>query len=361
MVAFVLGADDRRQNSAKTMGRRVARLKEMEKAVKKPRASKKTSAVSIPNSTFNQPFAAALAPMGSATYGGHAPTANMMPMVSSAPSFEGMTAGNIMDDGWQPQQIEEEMGPGPFENDFTRSQRIVAIGEEREAAANKENMAETAEMQIPISPGGSQRPALAPRKLGIMDPQPNAQRVTFDSQGFSDMPESSRGTKRAFDETMDAEGDDLGEPSQDQGFQQDSRTFDDAASRRAQKPVQAPRRRTKKARTTQTAQAVNTSTQDYTQPEPSAQDNGIPPSSLGVYQQAKEDAHEVMAGRPKKVQVRRAWTDKETGLLLDLIEEHGTSWRLLKQIDLENGHILKDRDQVALKDKARNMKLDFLK
>lgn len=342
------------------MGRRVARLKEMEKAVKKPRASKKSSAVTIPNSTFNQPFAAALAPMGNATFGGHAPTANMMPMVSSAPSFEGMTAGNIMDDGWQPQQIEEEMGPGPFENDFTRSQRIVALGEEREAAANKENMAETTEMQVPISPGGSQRPALAPRKLGIMDPQPNAQRVTFDSQVFSDMPESSRGTKRAFDETMDAEGDDLGEPSQDQGFQQDNRTFD-AASRRAQKPAQAPRRRTKKARTTQTTQAGNTPTQEFTQPEPTAQDNGIPESTIDAYHEAKGRAQIFTAGRPKKVQVRKAWTDVETGLLLDLIEEHGTSWRLLKQIDLENDYLLNDRDQVALKDKARNMKLDFLK
>ena len=342
------------------MGRRVAHLKEMKKAEKKPRASKKTSAASNPNSTFNPPFAAALAPMGNASFGGHAPTANMMPMASSAPTFEGMTAGNIMDDGWQPQQIEEDMGPGPFENDFTRSQRIVALGEEREAAANKENMTETMDMQVPLSPGGSQRPALAPRKLGIMDPQPNAQRVTFDSQVFQDIPESSRGTKRAFDETMDAEGDELGELSQDQGFQQDNRTFD-VALRRAQKPAPAPRRRTKKARTAQANQATDDSTQDFTQPEPSAQGNSIPGSTFNKYQEAKDVALEVTAARPKKVQVRKAWTDAETGLLLDLIEEHGTSWRLLKQIDLDNDFTLRDRDQVALKDKARNMKLDFLK
>ena len=340
------------------MGRRVACLKEMEKAPKKPRASKKSSAAEIPNSTFNQPFAAAMAPMGNASFGGHAPTANMMPMVSSAPTYEGMAAGNIMDDSWQPQHI-EDMGPSPFETDFSRSQRIVALGEEREAAANKENMAEIAGMQAPISPGGSQRPALAPRKLGIMDPQPNAQRVTFDSQ-FQDIPESSRGTKRTFVETMDAEGDELEEPSQDQGFQQDSRTFD-TASRRAQKPAQAPRRRTRKTRTAQSTQNTNNSAQDFTQPEPTAQDNEVPGSSLEAYQQIKEKAQEFTAGRPKKVQVRKSWTDEETGLLLDLIEEHGTSWRLLKQIDKENGFILKDRDQVALKDKARNMKLDFLK
>ena len=342
------------------MGRMVARLKEMEKPTKKARASKKGSAVPTPNSTFNQPFAAALAPMGNASFGGHAPTANMMPMVSSAPTFEGMTAGNIMDDSWQPQQIEEDMGPGSFENDFTRSQRIVALGEEREAAANKENMVETADMQAPISPGGSQRPALAPRNLSIMDPQPNAQRVTFDSQAFQDIPESNRGTKRVFDETVDAEGDELGEPSQDQGFQQDNRTFD-AASRRAQKPARAPQRRAKRARTTQTTQTANDATQDFTQSEPTTQDTGVPGSTFDLYQHSKERAQEFAAARPKKVQVRKSWTDEETGLLLDLIEEHGTSWRLLKQIDEENDHILKDRDQVALKDKARNMKLDFLK
>lgn len=343
------------QNSAKTQGRRVARLKEMEKSLKKPKVTNSSPAIPIPpNSTFGQPFAAAVAPMGNNSFGGHAPTANMMPMVTSAPTFDGMTAGNIMEDNWQPQQIEEGMGPAPFEeDDFARSQRIVAMGEAREAAANKENIADTANIPGQTSPGGTQRPVLAP-KMSIMDAQPNAQRVTFDSQ-FQDMPESSRGTKRSFGETMDAEGDDI-EPSQDQGFQHDNRTFD-VATRRQQKP---PQRRTKKARIAQT-QATQVANEDFPPPEPGTQDNSVPGSTFEGYRQIKERAQEFQASQPKKVQVRKAWTDEETGLLLDLIEEHGTSWRLLKQIDLENNYLLKDRDQVALKDKARNMKLDFLK
>lgn len=297
--------------------------------------------------------------MGSASLGGHAPTANMMPMVTSAPPFEEMTAGSIMDDSWQAQQIEDGMGQPNFEEDnYTTSERIVAMGDEREAAANKENMAEIANMQGSTSPGGTRRPPLAPRKLGIMDTQPDAQRVTFDSQ-FQDMPESSRGTKRGFGVAMDAEGDELDEPSQDQGFQQDTRTFD-VGARRAVKPARAPRR-TKKARIAQAAQAINEAEQDFTQPGQATQDNSVPGSTFDAYRQSKERAQEFQATQPKKVQVRKAWTDEETGLLLDLIEEHGTSWRLLKQIDLDNDYILKDRDQVALKDKARNMKLDFLK
>ena len=47
---------------------------------------------------------------------------------------------------------------------------------------------------------------------------------------------------------------------------------------------------------------------------------------------------------------------------LDLITQYGTSWARLKKEDGRDGktEFLGDRDQVALKDKARNMKLDFL-
>ena len=304
--------------------------------------------------------------MGSNPSGGHAPTANMIPMNTSAPAFEGITSPPLVDDNWQPAQVEDDMEqiqPNHFQNGFTISQQVVQMGEEREAAANKENIADNAIMQGPSSPGSSQRQILGPRKLGIMDRQPDAQRVTFDSQAFPELPTSSVGAKRDFT-TMDAEGDDVDEPSQDQGFQHDARTFD-AASRRAQKPAttgRPPQRRTKKARMSQAAQAADEATQDDVQPEPIPQDDNEPPSStLGAYQRSKTKAQEFSASQPKKVQVRKAWTDEETGLLLDLIEEHGTSWRLLKQIDFENSHILRDRDQVALKDKARNMKLDFLK
>lgn len=361
-------ADQPRQNSAKTLGLRVARLKEMEKTVNAKKGSGMSSSQApqtpTPAPTFVQPFAAAVAPMSNHTSGGHAPTATMIPMTTAPPAFEGMTGPPLVDDDWQPEQIDDnmdQMQPNPFENGFATSQQIVQMGEEREAAANKENMADPAIMQGSASPGTSQRQILGPRKLGMMDPQPNAQRVMFESQVFEDMAPSSTGAKRDFS-TMDAEGGELEEPSQDQGFQQDNRTFD-VSSRRAQKSTtgRTPQRRTKRARTTQATQDTNEAAQDYV-PEPMTQDdNGPPQSTLDAYQRSKSKAQEQTAARPKKVQVRKAWTDEETGLLLDLIEEHGTSWRLLKQIDMENNFILKDRDQVALKDKARNMKLDFLK
>ena len=64
---------------------------------------------------------------------------------------------------------------------------------------------------------------------------------------------------------------------------------------------------------------------------------------------------------PKPLQNRQGWSNEEIQTLLDLIEEYGTSWTLLKQKDAENGNILANRGQVALKDKARNIKFDYLK
>lgn len=78
-----------------------------------------------------------------------------------------------------------------------------------------------------------------------------------------------------------------------------------------------------------------------------------------IYKEANAGAKRLMAKQPKKIQSRKAWTERETETLIGLIEEYGTSWTLLKEIDTDG--VLKFRDQVALKDKARNMKLDFLK
>ena len=74
-------------------------------------------------------------------------------------------------------------------------------------------------------------------------------------------------------------------------------------------------------------------------------------------------AKRITASQPKAPQSRRAWTEDETERLLELIDEHGTSWKELKLRDQEQPErgVLMNRDQVALKDKARNMKFDFLK
>jgi hypothetical protein len=58
---------------------------------------------------------------------------------------------------------------------------------------------------------------------------------------------------------------------------------------------------------------------------------------------------------------RQAWSQRETSELIQLIEEFGTSWTLIKDMDNQRSQLLTERDQVALKDKARNIKFSTLK
>ncbi|KIW15203.1 hypothetical protein PV08_05248 [Exophiala spinifera] len=64
------------------------------------------------------------------------------------------------------------------------------------------------------------------------------------------------------------------------------------------------------------------------------------------------------------VQVRKGWTEAETHRLIELIElVNGPSWVQIQEEDFAHadGPELHNRDQIALKDKARNLKMDFLK
>ncbi|KAJ9632600.1 hypothetical protein H2204_007904 [Knufia peltigerae] len=64
------------------------------------------------------------------------------------------------------------------------------------------------------------------------------------------------------------------------------------------------------------------------------------------------------------VQVRRGWTEAETHRLIELVElVNGPLWVRIREEDFAHadGPELRNRDQVALKDKARNVKMDFLK
>ena len=285
-----------------------------------------------------------------------------MSNVAMAPNDGGFMTGALNGDDWQPPQIEDEAMTINPDND----PREFALTVVQRDAMNKGNIAVNHQYGMP-PPASTHPQALGPRKL--IDRQPNAQRVEWEDPGFSqDVASNSTGTKR--DHATAIEGDDIElDPSQDEGFQEDNRNPDIAAKRmsmpagrpkRAAQGQRAPRKaRNSQAQRQAQSQADNddlgTAVNNYNQA------GNPPPSTLDVYQASHDRALTVTASQPKKVQVRKAWTDEETQTLLELIEEHGTSWRLLKDVDKNNGAVLEGRDQVALKDKARNMKLDFLK
>jgi hypothetical protein len=65
--------------------------------------------------------------------------------------------------------------------------------------------------------------------------------------------------------------------------------------------------------------------------------------------------------RARYPQGRERWTVEAELRLEDMVCEHGWSPAYIKGIDSEGDNLFEGRDQVAIKDKARNMKITMLK
>ena len=240
-------------------------------------------------------------------------------------------------DDWTPEENEEEEGDG----DIRRSaQASLAYRTQREAESNKENVADISESQ-------QNRSA---KKRSIYDRDPLAEKIApIDSQD------------------SDHNGSEV-EISSDEGFQLQAGSSNAARQRRlkpatkrpAPEPARLKRRSPKKVRVQENID-VHT-IDDRTEVARDEQEVGLPLSqAFDEYERVNKSAKQKMAAVTKPPQSRSTWTGVETDMLHYLITEHGTSWRLLKNEDRDQGHVLEARDQVALKDKARNMKMDYLK
>ena len=185
------------------------------------------------------------------------------------------------------------------------------------------------------------------------------------------------------------------EPDEDEAFEDDQRPVD--PQRRSMKPVASRRPVTvvagtpsrKRPRSPVRRQKLSEDDQDdpvdlrirqadsKAAPRPvpdDGQDDGTEDESVGQrdrsrhsssrpidFQRVNEKARHLVAMRaPRKVQVRRAWSNESVARLVEYIEKHdfATSWA---KIESQDDPLLEGRDQVALKDKARNLKVDFLK
>ncbi|EEB07133.1 DNA binding factor Trf1 [Schizosaccharomyces japonicus yFS275] len=85
-------------------------------------------------------------------------------------------------------------------------------------------------------------------------------------------------------------------------------------------------------------------------------------SSVSLYEQVRRM---VGSSAPRKPTNRRSWTKEEEEALLEGLDQvKGPKWSQILELYGPGGkksEVLKDRNQVQLKDKARNMKLFFLK
>lgn len=241
------------------------------------------------------------------------------------------------DDGWRHQEADDEddeLLPAVEIMEATMD-RVLGLRDRHEAESNKENIVET---QTNLQPPSGQR--------RLIDRQENAIRVAWDSQ---DTGSNQNASQADLDEADD--------------FQQQQAPVNATSRRNLKSPhkrtaTEPPRSEGPSPKKVRIQAANGTRAQSIAQDR---QSTGPPPSQVEEYLAANAAAKERKAWQVKPPQVRKGWTEEETERLLELIEEHGTSWALLKSEDFAAGNILASRDQVALKDKARNIKLDFLK
>ncbi|KAI9829305.1 MAG: hypothetical protein M1826_005769 [Phylliscum demangeonii] len=174
----------------------------------------------------------------------------------------------------------------------------------------------------------------------------------------------------ANDESREAQGGD----ELDAAFEPDSRQVEEGREEASRQASNHPTRRTSPSAPTNNASrhaqgddemetvqrrpgpASTTVSQRRT---PAEQGAAQTTSSAGNYEAVNEMAR-TTAPRTHKPQQRRAWSHDATKRLIALIEDdaYATSWAKIEKL---KDPLLDGRGQVALKDKARNIKVEYLK
>lgn len=194
-------------------------------------------------------------------------------------------------------------------------------------------------------------PAVAQRQMLFIDRQPDADKVSPISPGDSQSAETSRTRqppKRARDPFEDS----------DEEFTQDDRPVD-VAERRAQKPDQLPNKRRRTLRTARSPASEETTYRDPSTP-PRHQPQ---PMDEEILSRERLPSISELDTEPK---LRRRWTKEADERLIMYMEKYGTSWAHIKAADnarpeASGGNMFKDRDQVQLKDRARNLKFRLIR
>jgi hypothetical protein len=225
-------------------------------------------------------------------------------------------------------------------------------------------------------------------KRRLVDPQPGARQMRWvDSQDTEAGPSTN---KRKYQEPAEEENEEEeaeeeeeeeeDEVSEDEGFQQDHRVADPARrlvapKARRQSPVRdapsPPKRQTiersrndsdrEAARRQQTRAESATragARREVVDEEEDEDDDAYPPPTFPQASVvARVNVAHAQSRMGREPQKRIPWSEEDSIRLIDAIEQFGCSWSLIaKNVDFDH-----PRDQVALKDKARNMKVTYLK
>ena len=243
--------------------------------------------------------------------------------------------------------------------------RHVELTNERD----KENLPLRSQSQLPRNSQPSPHDRANPiKKRAFIDPQPNAVRIGWDDTQEETSGDSRQPVVEAETSRSRGEEDDL---SQDVGFQTGSHEI--AHGNRHPFASSQPKPRTSQARLTGNAPIVQKGDETLATQVDEPQDvddwhdrqSLPPPTQLEHYEAAKEGSKMSFAQRSKDRKLPVPWSPDQTERLLKLIERcqgPRVSWAQIMTWDKKkNTSKLQERDQVAIKDKAINMKMDFLR
>ncbi|KAL8863508.1 MAG: hypothetical protein Q9178_000189 [Gyalolechia marmorata] len=298
------------------------------------------------------------------------PAASRGLLVASAPSpARGQTknaSSSHEPPPWQPPRVEDEEGLNNEPDSATTIESILQTQKKIDAESNKENVAIQTRPQPTSSSQTNPRKGTPVRKQHFIDAQPGARRIPFESQE----PEPSVVKNPPLLSAQNLQGEAGGsqiDVSEDEGFQLDTRQITvskkrNRASRdhstRANGQTPSKRARTEGRRVPAEDGDLGNAMQRH-----NAAYDPPAPSQIETYRVVNSTAKFRVAMQHKRRQIRNPWSDEETNRLQELIEDFGLSWSFLRDQDNrhKDGPALMERDQVALKDKARNMKMDYLK
>lgn len=216
-------------------------------------------------------------------------------------------------------------------------------------------------------------PAQEKGKKRFIDQQANAQKVRWSSQDSQESEGTAAGRSKRRRAQVEPDDDDN---SQDEGFEADQRNPNPnlrAPRRVSPAPVRGPS--PKRARVQEDGAAARAARRRQQREEAALQANARREASDEEFEE--EDEIEDATSRTAATQVlstarretaiskqstaqpqnRTPWSPEDTEHLIDLIEDMGCSWAVIHKA----GGFQVERDQVAIKDKARNLKVAFLK
>jgi len=286
-----------------------------------------------------------------------------------------------VDDDDEDDAFEEPANPPPPRAP-TNSKRPAAPSS-REATGRTEDVPDKATEvgamlnSILVKPSASGKSTSRAAGRSLMDRQPNAERVQFSQESQQrtrlpgqqvDPPSSppiSPVTGKRTVQHADILDDDedrptQAEPSQDRGFQGNTRS-----NQFVQRAASMPN----SSRTVPIGEADEPSPPKRVRQNPGQLIDPLPASLTGRDAATKTSGEKYTEiNRNNKLQTRTfhgqtqsrtAWSVEETTRLIDLIEENGPAWSIIKLVDEKSLNSFARRDQVGLRDKARNLRVDF--